>query len=170
MRTIAIAAAAAVVILTGAATGAAWAGLPTTPNRSGPPAPATTNAPATSELATNPLIGGDVSRIEGIPVYGEDGKLGYVSTALIDPLTKKIDRLVVTAGGVLGIGGHRVALPVGQFTWDGKAGVLRLAKTMASLKSMPQWVEGDTAGSGSTQPPRTEKPSTGAGDSEHRSR
>ena len=36
----------------------------------------------------------------------------------MDPDSKKIDRLVVKTGGVLGVGGHRFALPVDQFSWS----------------------------------------------------
>src|ERR1700719_2297259 len=92
------------------AAGAASAGLATIPDQPGALAQATPEAPAVREPAVNPLPKGDVSGIEGILVYGDDGKLGYVSTVLIDPQTKKADRLVVSVGGVLGIGGHRVAI------------------------------------------------------------
>jgi hypothetical protein len=159
MRTIPIAAAAVLVMLASAAS----AGLPTMPDRPGALAQATPQAPLTREPAVNPLAKGDVSSIEGTLVYGDDGKLGYVSVALTNPQTKKIDRLVVTAGGVLGIGGHRVAIPVDQFRWEADKGAFRLETTMASLKAMPPWVEGADTATGSSQPPPTEKPSTGAG-------
>ncbi len=90
--------------------------------------------------AVNPLTTPDVSLLNGTDVYGANGnKIGSVSTALMNPTSKKIDRLVVSAGGVLGIGAHRVALPVDQFTWDaGKLGFL-IAQTEQQLKSMPAW-------------------------------
>ena len=160
MRTIPIAAAAVLVMLAGTAS----AGLPTTPDQQGRLAQATLQAPVTREPAVNPLAKGDASSIEGTLVYGDDGKLGYVSVALTDPRTKKIDRLVVTAGGVLGIGGHRVAIPVDQFRWEADKGAFRLQTTMASVKAMPPWVDGADTATGSSQPPRSEKPSTGAGD------
>jgi len=43
----------------------------------------------------------------------------------MDPLSKKLDRLVVSSGGVLGIGGHRVAIPIDQFKWDTDKAPLR---------------------------------------------
>ena len=165
MRAIPIAA--AVLLMLG---GPASAGLPTTPDQPGTLAQATPQAPAARAAAVNPLAKGEISDVEGTGVYGDDGKLGYVSTALMDPQTKKIDRLVVAAGGVLGIGGHRVAIPVDQFTWDADRGAFTLSTTMASLRSMPEWVEGATTATGSSQPPRTDKPSTGAGDGEKTSR
>jgi len=166
MRAIPITAAAALVMLAGAAS----AGLPTTPDQPGALAQATPQASVAREPAVNPLTKGELSAIEGTSVYGEDGKLGYVSTALMDPQTKKIDRLVVSAGGVLGIGGHRVAIPVDQFRWEADNGAFRLTTTMASLRSMPEWVEGADTATGSSQAPRNDKPSTGAGDAEKTSR
>ncbi len=167
MRTIPIAAAAVLVMLAGTAS----AGLPTTPDQPGALAQATPQAPVTREPAVNPLAKGDAASIEGSLVYGDEGKLGYVSVVLTDPQTKKIDRLVVTAGGVLGIGGHRVAIPVDQFRWEADKGAFRLQTTMASVKAMPPWVDGaDTARPGRSQPPRAEKPPIGAGGGEKTSR
>jgi hypothetical protein len=154
MRTIPIAAAALLSIL------AATAGLATTPNQPGPLAQATLRPQATHE-AVNPLTKGDISGIEGIDVYGNEGKLGYVSTVLIDPQTKKPDRLIVAAGGVLGIGGRRVAIPVDQFKWEPDKGAFRLMTTMAGLRSMPEWVEGAETATGSSAPPPAERPTTG---------
>src|SRR5258708_7838256 len=135
MRTIPIAAAAVLVMLAGVAS----AGLPTTPDQPAVLAQAAPPAPAARAAAVNPLTKGDVSGIEGVDVYGDDGKLGHVSTVLIDPQTKKVDQLVVAAGGVLGIGGRRVAIPVDQFKWEPDKGAFRLTTTMASLHSMPEW-------------------------------
>ncbi len=166
MLAIPIAAVAVLVMLAGAA----LAGLPTTADQPGPLAPASPQASVAREPAVNPLTKGDVSGVEGTSVDGDDGKLGYVSTALIDPQTKKIDRLVITAGGVLGIGGHRVAIPVDQFKWEADKGAFRLMTTMAGIRAMPQWVEGADPAIGSSQPPRNDKPSTDAGDGEKTSR
>ena len=82
-------------------------------------------------------------------------------------LAKKIDRLVVSSGGVLGVGGHRVAIPVDRFTWDAEKGAFKLPEDVASVKSMPEWVEGAQTATGSSQPPRNEPriPPSGAGDS-----
>src|SRR5438105_1887142 len=129
--------------------------------------------PMQKETAVNPLSQEDVSKIEGTSVYGsDDGKIGHVSTALMDPSSKKIDRLVVTAGGVLGVGGHRVAIPVEQFSWDANRGTFKLGTNVADLKQMPEWVEGgQQTATGSSQPPRdmskpsgtTTSPPTNAG-------
>jgi len=167
MHKIPIAAAAALAMLTVAAS------AQTTPSPTGPrpttpgmAPPAVQHAPA-----INPLTKDDVSNIEGTTVYGsDDAKLGHVSTVLMEPQTRKIDRLVVTAGGMLGVGGHRVALPIDQFKWDADKGAFRLSTTLASLKAMPEWVEGVATATGSSSPTPTAKPLTGAGDGEKTSK
>jgi sporulation protein YlmC with PRC-barrel domain len=153
---------AALALMTGAAS-AQTNTLNTTPR---PPGAATT-APMHKESAINPLTQEDISKIEGTSVYGnDDNKIGHVSTVLMDPSSKKIDRLVVTAGGVLGVGGHRVAIPVDQLSWDADKGAFKLKTTLAELKQMPEWVEGQKTATGSSLSPRndstTTKPATPA--------
>jgi sporulation protein YlmC with PRC-barrel domain len=163
---------AALALMTGAAS--AQTNTMNTPPR---PAPgAATTAPMHKAAAINPLTQEDVSKIEGTSVYANNGdKIGHISTVLMDPSSKKIDRLVVTAGGVLGVGGHRVAIPVEQFSWDADNDAFKLGTTVAELKQMPEWVEGgQQTATGSSTPPRdlsnkpsdnTKNPSNGAGDS-----
>ena len=175
MRKLPIAAVAALALMTGVAA-AQYSTSPSIPAR---PAPGATTAPAPmqKEAAINPLSQEDVSKIEGTTVYGsDDGKIGHVSTALMDPSSKKIDRLIVTAGGVLGVGGHRVAIPVEQLSWDADKGAFKLNTTVAELKQMPEWVEGQQTMTGSSLSPRndatttrtTTTPPAGAGDSTSR--
>ncbi len=80
-------------------------------------APPSNNAPSTSTSSSpmkNPLSSEDISQIEGSSVVASDGtSVGKVSTVLMDPASKKIDRLVVAEGGVLGVGAHKVALAGG---------------------------------------------------------
>jgi sporulation protein YlmC with PRC-barrel domain len=100
----------------------------------------------------NPLQQEDVSRIEGTSVLGGDNaKVGRVSNVLMNPGSKQIDRLVVTTGGVLGIGGRNVAIPAEKFAWDGEKGALRVPMTRLNLKVIPEWVAGGTM-TGSTAP------------------
>ena len=154
MRKLPIATVAALALLTGAAS----AQMSTSPSSPARPAPGATTAPMQKEAAINPLSQEDVSKIEGTSVYGsDDGKIGHVSTALMDPSSKKIDRLVVTAGGVLGVGGHRVAIPVEQFNWDADKGAFKLGTTVAELKQMPEWVEGQQTATGSSLSPRNDE-------------
>ena len=143
----------------------------TSPSTPRPASPGASSAPVQREPAINPLTKDDVSNIEGTSVYGgDDAKIGYVSTVLMEPQSKKIDRLVVNAGGMLGMGGHRVAIPIDQFKWDSDKAAFKLPMTTASVKSMPEWVEGATTATGSSQPPKTEKPVTGAGDGDKTSK
>ena len=68
-------------------------------------------APAPKVPAQNPLKQEDVSKIEGTSVLGTDGKkVGDVSRVLMRTEDKTIDRLVVRSGGLLGLGGHLVAM------------------------------------------------------------
>jgi PRC-barrel domain len=114
--------------------------------------------PATAQRAPkpNPLKQEDISQITGAPVYGSDNKkIGTVDTVLMKPESKEIDRLVVAAGGVLGIGAHDVALPLDQFHWDAHEGGFTIAKTEADLKAMPAWAASESANamSGSSTAP-----------------
>ncbi len=138
MRTKLITAASALVLM------AAPVLAQTTPSqapRSTPPA-ATTTPPAAAVRtpAPDPLKMEDVSKINGTTVYGsDDSKIGSVSTVLMKPDTKTIDRVVVNAGGLLGVGGHKVAVPINQLTWDSDKGGFKMAKTTDDLKAMPEW-------------------------------
>jgi sporulation protein YlmC with PRC-barrel domain len=128
-----------------------------------PGAPASTAA-AKPAPAPNPLAQEDVSKIEGAAVYGsDDKKIGSVSTVLMDPQSKKIDKLVVNAGGVLGIGGHRVAVPLDQFSWDADRDSFKLNSTETALKDQPEWVEGAGTMTGSSIPPKDQNAPADAG-------
>jgi len=107
-----------------------------------PPAATDTTGQPVANLppAPNALDSADVSELNGADVYGADGKrVGDVSTALMQPSTKTIDRLVVSSGGVLGIGMHYVVLPLADFTWDAQRGAFRIAETAKDVKAMPEW-------------------------------
>jgi sporulation protein YlmC with PRC-barrel domain len=123
-------------------------------------------APAASTPAPKPLPDPmkqeDVSQIKGSAVYGsDDKKIGSVSTVLMKPDSKQIDRFVVTAGGVLGVGGHDVALPADQFKWDASKGGFKISQTEDQLKSMPAWkTPGSETSTGSSTPPSSTAPGT----------
>jgi len=138
------------------------AGQPAAPRPADAAAPAAT-APV-QRAEPNPLHQEDVSQIEGTDVYGGDNdKIGHISTVLMNPESKQIERLVVTAGGVLGIGGRRVAIPIQKFAWDSGKGVFRLPMTTANLKTMPEWAEGSETATGSSTPPSPEPPPAAGG-------
>jgi len=97
---------------------------------------------AQSQPLPNPLALEDVSKIKGSAVYdSDDNKIGTVSTVLMNPESRTIDRFVVGAGGMLGVGAHYVALPISAFSWDTQKEGFRIAKTADDLKSMPEWNE-----------------------------
>jgi len=113
-------------------------------------------AVAPRQPVRNPLTEQDVSQLKGTNVYGsDDKKIGDISTALMDPGSKRIDRLVVAAGGVLGVGAHHVAIPVDQFRWDADKGGFIIAQTTDQLKAMPEWQDASSGavGYGSSTPP-----------------
>lgn len=162
MRIGIIAAASVIALLGGSALAQTSTSSP--PGAARPPG-ATQPAAPPKVPAVNPLTTEDVSKISGTNVYGtDDKKLGSVATALMDPKSKTIDRLVVSEGGVLGMGAHKVALPVGDFSWDGQKEGFKLAKTADELKSMPEWQDhaatasaGPAASSsGTSTPPASE--------------
>ena len=159
MHKIPIAAAAVLAMMTVGAS--AQTTSPSTPR---PASPGAATAPVQREPAINPLTKDDVSNIEGTTVYGgDDAKIGYVSTVLMDPQSKKVDKLVVNAGGMLGIGGHRVAIPIDQFSWDGDRDAFKLSTTETALKDQPEWVEGQGTMSGSSTPPKSQSTPADAG-------
>lgn len=116
----------------------------------------------------NPLAQEDVTRIEGAAVIGSDGKkVGDVSNVLMKPDEKKIDRLVVHTGGVLGIGGRYVAMPVDAFKWDETQNAFKIDKSANDLKYMAEWKEpgkATTTATGSSEPAgKASLPSNNAG-------
>jgi hypothetical protein len=115
---------------------------------------ATNVATAPRAPAPNPLSQSDVSKIQGASVVGSDGKsIGAVSTVLMQPQDRKIDRLVVHTGGVLGIGGRYVAMPLDAFSWDGNRNAFTVAKTANDLQHMAEWKGQPTATeTGSSEP------------------
>jgi sporulation protein YlmC with PRC-barrel domain len=135
------------------------------------------NAPSATNSAPmkNPLASEDISQISGSSVAGSDGsKIGTISTALMDPESKKVDRLVVAEGGVLGVGAHRVALPVDSFRWDAQNHNFVIQKTADDLKAMPEWQQpqlaenpngSSTQNSGSTHETSTPRTTGAAGTS-----
>ncbi len=161
MRAISIATVSALALLTASAQAQSPATSPAAP-RPG----ATATAPAhTRVMMKNPLKQEDVSKIEGTSVLGSDGKkIGAISTVLMRPDDKKIDRFVVHVGGVLGLGGQHVAMPLNAFSWDAQQGAFKIDKTVNEMNKMAEWggSTGSTA-SGSSQSTHATLPPSKAG-------
>jgi len=132
----------------------------------GPPPITSQPAAQPSKPVANPLTMEDVSQVKGSPVFGSDDKrIGSVSTVLMKPESKTIDRMVVGEGGMLGVGTHYVALPITDFTWDAQAAAFKIAKTADDVKAMPEWHEqvsempgATSAPTGATSAPMTPAP------------
>src|SRR5439155_20630743 len=164
MRTISIAAASAVVLLTASAYAQSQSAPGDTTPRSG--APAYSPAANPKAMAQNPLKQEDISKIEGTTVLGSDSKkLGDVSRVLMKPEHKTVDRLVIRTGGILGMGGRLVALPIDEFTWFSDAAAFKVLKTADDLQAMAEWHDPATASpaTGSSQPPQKSGPTTPSG-------
>jgi sporulation protein YlmC with PRC-barrel domain len=132
-------------------------------------APPSSNAPSASSGTPmkDPLSSEDISQIEGSSVVAGDGSsIGKVSTVLMDPASKKVDRLVIAEGGVLGVGAHKVALPVDSFHWDAQKHEFKIQKTADDLKAMPEWQQPQLAeapsgsSSGSPAPAAAPRPAS----------
>jgi sporulation protein YlmC with PRC-barrel domain len=160
--------AAAFAVLLAFGTGSAFAqsmgGGPGAAAPSRTAAPPSTNAPSTSSTPMkDPLSSEDISQIEGSSVVASDGtSIGKVSTVLMDPASKKVDRLVVAEGGVLGVGAHKVALPVDSFRWDAQKHEFTIQKTADDLRAMPEWKQPQLAEapSGSSAPAASPPPTS----------
>lgn len=153
----------------------------TAPSRSAAPpssnAPSTSNAPSSSSSTPmkDPLSSEDISQIDGSSVVASDGtSIGKISTVLMDPASKKVDRLVIAEGGVLGVGAHKVSLPVDSFHWDARKHQFTVQKTADDLKAMPEWQQpqlaaapsGGSSGSSApaaSPPPASRESGTSAG-------
>jgi PRC-barrel domain protein len=138
MRTISMAAVVAAVFLSVSA----YAQSQSPPGNTAPRGSSTAYSPASAPKAPaqNPLKQEDISKIDGTSVLGPDSKkVGDVSRVLMKPEDKTIDRLVVRSGGVLGLGGHLVAMPIDAFTWDADAAAFKIAKSADDLKTMAEW-------------------------------
>ena len=136
------------------------------------PASAGTNrassAPSTTASARmkDPLESEDISQIDGTAVAGGDGsKIGKVSTVLMNPSTKRVDRLVVAEGGVLGVGSHLVALPIDAFKWDSQNQNFVVQKTADDLKAMPEWQQPQLAENPNADATPSISPAAGAASS-----
>jgi hypothetical protein len=139
-------------------TGSAWAQSSPPSGSPGAPPLSAQPAPRPAPPVANPLTLEDVSKIKGSPVYGsDDKKIGTVSTVLMKPASKTIDRFVVGEGGMLGVGTHYVALPIDAFTWDSQAAAFKIAKTADDLKALPEWNEqvGEMPGDAPAETPRS---------------
>ena len=108
--------------------------------------PSGENTAPLAERHLDPLKQADVSKISGTDLSGSDNtKIGSVLTELMNPESKRIDRLVLSTGGILGVNKHDVVLGIDKFSWDADKNGLKVSSTADELKSMPEWHEQSAA-------------------------
>jgi sporulation protein YlmC with PRC-barrel domain len=93
----------------------------------------------TIEEQARVLEGWRASKLVGATVYNDQGqRIGKIEDMLVSP-DGKLSVAVIDVGGFLGIGKHRVAIPVDQFS-DITAKKLVLPKaTKETLKALPEF-------------------------------
>lgn len=91
-----------------------------------PPAAATKPEP----MKVNALVGRDVRNVT-------NETIGEVNNVVVDP-DGKIQQVIVSVGGVLGVGAKQVALAWNQVRVDSAGGALMVDMTKEQLKSAPE--------------------------------
>lgn len=95
------------------------------------------DAVAESEASAAPTLL-DAGRLAGMPVHGLDGDIvGKGVETMLECGTGRVAYLVVSSGGVGGIGERLVAVPLGDMRLSGERVDLRL--TAAQFARLPTW-------------------------------
>lgn len=103
-----------------------------------PLAIAQNTAPSTSAAEAPHSATGQwrASKLVGVDIYNEQNeKIGEVDDVIIDP-SGKVDGVIVSAGGFLGKGEHRVLMKLDQIKFSNKAGTTSTSSTSSDSK---QW-------------------------------
>jgi sporulation protein YlmC with PRC-barrel domain len=83
-------------------------------------------------------------RIEGTPVYSEEGRqIGVVKRLVIDQASGRVVYLVMTLAGALGLGDATYVMPWTKLSYDTRDGAYHTAITEAQLRSAPAAAQGD---------------------------
>jgi hypothetical protein len=84
----------------------------------------------------NPLIGSD--RVEGATVRRPDGgKIGKIERLMIDKISGKVAYVVMSFGGLLGVGERYYTLPWAKLDYDTDLNAYVLDVTKSQLQSAP---------------------------------
>ena len=76
----------------------------------------------------------------GHKVLNDEGKtLGKVEDLIVAP-DKAVSFAILEVGGFLGLGEHRIAIPVGQFKWGPDGKITLPGATKDALKDLPKFV------------------------------
>lgn len=103
-----------------------------------PMAMAQTTAPTPSTAAAPVSAAGQwrASKLVGVNIYNEQNdKIGEVNDVIIDT-SGKVDGVVVSVGGFLGMGEHDVMMKLNQIKFANKAGTSTTSSTSSDSK---QW-------------------------------
>jgi sporulation protein YlmC with PRC-barrel domain len=114
-------------------TAGAFAQVGTPPSPPVPPAPAPkVTLQSAKEWHSSQLIGMNVKNQQG-------EKLGSVDELVLDPQEAKIKTVVISWGGVLGIGAKKVAVPWDQVKPSSDEEAFVVAMTQEELQQAPTW-------------------------------
>lgn len=95
-----------------------------------------TAAQVKKTVGRNPLIASD--RVHGATVKRPDGeKIGRIERLMLDKISGKVAYVVMSFGGLLGVGERYYTLPWQKLDWDEKLGAYVLDITKAQLQSAP---------------------------------
>lgn len=111
----------------------ASAAIAQTPPATSPGADRGTTPPAATKpepMKVNALVGRDVRNVT-------NETIGEVNNVVVDP-DGKIQQVIVSVGGVLGVGAKHVALAWNQVRVDSAGGALMVDMTKEQLKSAPE--------------------------------
>ncbi|WP_119679096.1 PRC-barrel domain-containing protein [Indioceanicola profundi] len=130
-------------------TGAAYAqeASPTAPPAAGQSEPAITQPGMTEPSATQDMAGTasvdatSADNLLGRTVVGSDGEeLGEVEDVILNASTGDVEQLVISSGGILGIGGKSIAVDFADATFDQEQEQVRLSNlTSAQVEEMPDF-------------------------------
>jgi len=114
------------------------AAQPSTDTAQAPAAePAKAATASAAEKTGEPVSGNDVI---GHKVTSNDGKdLGKVADVVVDSASGKIETLVVSSGGFLGIGAKKVAIPFDEVELRPEGGIVATKLTQKDIESLPEF-------------------------------
>ncbi len=143
-----IAAASALVLMTGTAFAQSSTGNPSTgsPSTSTPMGTPSTTMQRPGMAPGSQTLAASSEKLLGKNVYGKDNeKIGAVEDIILDPQSGQATHIIVSSGGFLGIGEKKVALDYDKATWneaDNRLQVSTLSRD--DVKNMNEFQYSDT--------------------------
>jgi hypothetical protein len=148
---------------------------PSTPGTATPPATSTPSSPpaaaapsSPSPMATAPSAtmssgsGVAASRITDLNLKNaQDETIGEIDDLLVSS-DGKVTHVIISTGGVLGVGAKKVQVPWSDVKIDGNGEKATASMTAEQVKNAPEWKAPPRA-SASTPPPRERGPATSTG-------